>query len=81
MLAKCSPKGLVYSLNQKENVFIFRFIESDLNFGLGHLTWERKDNRNINGKGDGNRDRKLKHNKKGRHKELVTTSSTTIPQQ
>lgn len=42
MLAKCSPKGLVYSLNQKENVFIFRFIESDLNFGLGHLTWERQ---------------------------------------
>lgn len=36
MLAKCSLKGLVYTLNQKENVFIFRFIESDLNFGSGH---------------------------------------------
>lgn len=64
MLAKCSPKGLVHSLNQKENVFIFRFIESDLNFGSGHLTWERKDNRNINGRRD-ERDRKLKQNKKG----------------
>lgn len=33
-------KGPCYSLNQKENVLIFRFIESDLNFGLEHLTWK-----------------------------------------
>lgn len=39
MGTKCSPKGPVYSLNQKN---VFRFTESHLNFGSGQLTWERQ---------------------------------------
>lgn len=52
------PKGLVCSLNSTENVF--RFTESDWNFGLGH--WQAKgkereteDHRNIHGERAGNR--------------------------